>query len=186
MRSNLRKEKVVILGSVLLIAILAAFLPFALRVPTLAKSLTASANCACACPGKVTGGGQIAIECRDGKASFGFNIVCERGDPAPKGELEYVDHTVGMFDTAPMQVHAHDMLSLAVWDKETPSKKARFTGECTIDHESGFTFEVYVEDNDEPGKDDVFTIKLFEGSTQIYYGEGDPILHGNIQIHKKP
>ncbi len=170
----MRSNRIVLISVVL--ALLALPIPFALAPCT---------PCPCPCPGKVTGGGQIGL-CCGGKASFGFNIVCEEGDPVPKGELQYVDHTMGMFDSAPMQVHAHDMLTLSVWDKETDSKKAHFTGECTIDHESGYTFEVCVQDNGEPGKDDVFVIKLFDGDTLIYEAGGWPILHGNIQVHKKP
>ena len=171
---KMRSNKIALLSVVLALLVLAVPLVYA--------------PCPCPCPGKVTGGGQIRCRCDPNvRASFGFNIVCHRGDIVPKGELQYVDHTMGMFDTAPMQVHGHDMLSLEVWDKESPSKKARFQGECTIDHESGYTFCVYVEDNGEPGKNDVFVIKLFDGAhNQIYEARGEPILHGNIQIHKKP
>lgn len=122
-------------------------------------------------PGKVTGGGQIAVSDEVG-ASFGFNIVFQEGDSAPKGELQYVDHSDNM------KVHSHDMISLRVWDQKT---KAEFEGYCTIDHEEECTFYVYVEDNGEPGKNDVFEITLSTG-----YSAGGTILNGNIQIHKKP
>jgi len=170
LRSSLEKERVLILGSMLLIAILAAIVPFALRIPTLAESFTASAGCVpCSCPGKVTGGGQIPKVCApEGKASFGFIIVYYAGDPAPKGELQYIDHESGM------KVHGHDMIYLKV---SADKKKAEFSG---IDKYSGHTFKVYVEDNGEPGKKDVFKIAI-DG-----YSAGGTLLHGNIQIHKKP
>jgi hypothetical protein len=44
---------------------------------------------------------------------------------------------------------------------------------------SGFKFKVYVEDNGEPGKNDVFKISLSNG-----YSAGGTLLNGNIQIHK--
>ncbi len=130
-------------------------------------------------PGKVTGGGQINAPKTvmvKGKlvdrATFGFNVVYEEGDPAPKGELEFFDHATGM------NVHAHDMTRLAVSDEKT---KAWFEGTCTIDGVSGHTFKAYVEDNNEPGENDVFKIELDTG-----YAAGGTLLNGNIQIHKKP
>jgi hypothetical protein len=122
-------------------------------------------------PGKVTGGGQIAI-IGTGKASFGFNVMYQEGDPAPKGELQYIDHTTKM------TVHGPNMTSLVVSSDKT---KATFTGECEINGVSGFKFKVYVEDNGEPGKNDVFKIALSNG-----YSAGDKLLNGNIQIHKQP
>lgn len=129
-------------------------------------------------PGKVTGGGQIKapipvkIKAKVvDKASFGFNVMYQEGDPAPKGELEYIDHA------AKMNVHAHNMTRLVVSDDKT---KAWFEGTCTINGVSG-TFKAYVEDNNEPGRNDVFEITLSTG-----YKAGGPLLSGNIQIHKKP
>jgi hypothetical protein len=124
-------------------------------------------------PGKVTGGGQIAIPLRrlkKGVASFGFNVMYQEGWAAPKGELQYVDHTTKMI------VHSHDMTNLVVSPDKT---KATFAGECEINGVSGFKFKVYVEDNGEPGKNDVFKISLSNG-----YSAGGTLLNGNIQIHK--
>ena len=136
--------------------------------------------------GKVTGGGHCKIRPIDRipGGSFGFNVMWFSRDPGPKGELQYVDHFTGM------TVHAHDMDYLFVWEfletnKPWPYRKARFGGPCTINgEEGGYTFEVYVEDNGEPGETDVFQITLSTG----YVGgsEIEPILGGNIQIHKPP
>jgi hypothetical protein len=126
-------------------------------------------------PGKVTGGGQIAIplpSLKTGKASFGFNIMYQEGDPAPKGELQYVDHTTKMI------VHSETMTSLIVSKDKT---KATFRGTCTINGIGGFTFSAYVEDKGEPGTNDVFKISLSNGISA-----GGTLLNGNIQIHKKP
>jgi hypothetical protein len=132
--------------------------------------------------GKVTGGGQIRIP--EGKASFGFNAMKFSRDPSPKGELEYVDHKTGS------KVHAHLLDYLNVWEllvgnKPWPLRKAFFSGPCTVDHKDGFTFEVYIEDNGEPGKRDYFGIWVYQNGDLIYQA-GDTILHGNIQIHKPP
>jgi hypothetical protein len=123
-------------------------------------------------PGKVTGGGQIAIPLPKGKASFGFNVMYQEGWAAPKGELQYVDHTTKMI------VHGPSMISLVVSSDKT---KATFVGTCTINGVGGFTFKAYVEDNSEPGTNDVFKISLSNG-----YTAGGTLLNGNIQIHKKP
>jgi hypothetical protein len=142
----------------------------------------------CNCPGKVTGGGQIEFLCPCTglhRATFGFNIVLYPGETVPKGELEYVDHSWNLAGyKPPMLVHAHNMKTLCVNPEKT---SATFTGDCTINHQSGYTFEVYVEDNGEPGKSDVFMIWLFDQShNTVYQGAGDPIHNGNIQIHVKP
>jgi len=132
--------------------------------------------------GKVTGGGQIKIT--QGKGSFGFNAMWFSRDPDPKGELEWVDHDTGM------KVHAHLLDYLNVWDelvgnKPWPLKKAFFSGPCTVDHADGFNFEVYVEDNGEPGKKDYFGLWVYNNGDLIYEA-GDTLLHGNVQIHKPP
>lgn len=134
--------------------------------------------------GKITGGGHGKIGDNGiPGGSFGFNVMWFPGDPGPKGELEYVDHDTGM------KVHAHVMEYLDVWEelvgnKPWPLRKGNFGGPCTIDGEEGYTFDVYIEDNHEPGKDDVFRIRLSTG----YVGGNEvlPILCGNIQIHNPP
>jgi len=134
--------------------------------------------------GKVTGGGQIPIG--DGKketATFGLNAMTSSKEPGVKGELQYLDHTTGML------VHAHIVETLEVWEelvgnKPWPLRKAKFTGPCTVNHKGAFTFEVYVEDNGEPGKADYFNITIFDADGEVFYEAGDTISRGNIQIHK--
>lgn len=124
--------------------------------------------------GKVTGGGHGKIPDSPGipGGSFGFNIRYYEGYPAPEGELQYIDHATGM------NVHGHEMTDLEV---SPDYRTAWFTGYCTIDGVPGFEFRVYVEDNNEPGVNDVFMIWLTNG-----YSAGNGILCGNIQIHVKP
>jgi len=122
-------------------------------------------------PGKVTGGGQIVLSPK-ARASFGFNVMYQENWTAPKGEFLYVDQEIKMI------VHSHNMTSLIVSPDKT---KATFEGTCTINGVSGFTYTIYVEDNGEPGKNDVFKITLSTG-----YSASGTLLTGNIQIHKKP
>jgi hypothetical protein len=141
--------------------------------------------------GKVTGGGQCIVgpNTEIPSASFGFNAMWFSRDPTPKGELNYIDHITGQ------HVHVHDLTYLEVWDdapgnKPWPMLKAKFGGQ---DVYSGKMVDVYVEDHGEPGKDDKFLIYLggeYLGGSGNYFGESsytsDPILAGNIQIHKPP
>lgn len=135
--------------------------------------------------GKVTGGGQIPIR-SGGKGSFGFNAMWFSKDPAPKGELEYVDHDTGD------KVHAHELDWLEVWEdnpgnKPWPKRYAFFSGPCTFNHESGYYFECLVEDDMEPGEDDAFKLLVYEDGNPIpIIDEDATLLHGNIQIHKPP
>lgn len=132
--------------------------------------------------GKVTGGGQCIVGDNEmiPSASFGFNAMWFSRNPTPNGELDYVDHITGQ------HVHVHDLIYLEVWQDEPRNKpwpmlKAKFGG---LDVYSGRMVDVYVEDHGEPGRNDIFYIKL----NGVYLGGslGDPILAGNIQIHKPP
>jgi len=136
--------------------------------------------------GKVTGGGQCVVGDNDiiPSASFGFNAMWFLRNPTPNGEINYVDHIHGQ------HVHVHELTYLEVWEPNPPEElpnqpepkmKAKFGG---FDVYSGQMVDVYVEDHGEPGKNDIFYIKL----NGAYLGGslGDPILAGNIQIHKPP
>jgi hypothetical protein len=140
--------------------------------------------------GKVTGGGQCIVGENEEipSASFGFNAMWFSRDPSPKGEINYVDHITGQ------HVHVHDLTYLEVWQDEPGNKpwpmlKAKFGG---LDVYSGHMVDVYVEDHGEPGKNDKFLIFLngqYLGGSGDYFGSvltNDPILAGNIQIHKPP
>ena len=90
--------------------------------------------------------------------------------------------------TTGMLIHAHVVDSITVWEelvrnKPWPLRKAMFSGPCTVDHQDGFYFKAYVEDNGEPGKADYFSIKVFDANGLVYEA-GSTIINGNIQIHK--
>ena len=133
---------------------------------------------------KITGGGHGEVEGADGvpAGSFGFNVMySDNKGGMVKGDLEFIDHVTGM------NVHAWDMEGINVWEdypsnKPGPWLKGEFWGPCSIDGEEGHSFYVYVEDAGEPGVADKFYIELDTG----YMGGSmvNPILVGNIQIHK--
>ncbi len=115
--------------------------------------------------GFVTGGGWIPLGKK--KANFGFNVKSS-GD-STTGHLTYIDHSTKM------KVKSETMSSLVITDN-----KATFTGDCKIDGVGGYTFTVEVEDNGEPGKNDIFNISLSDG-----YSAGGTLGGGNIQIHSE-
>lgn len=140
--------------------------------------------------GKVTGGGQIAVEPYGKKdvGSFGFNAMWFSRDDGPKGELQYLNHVTDKL------VHAHIVDYLIVWEylegnKPMPLKKAYFYGPCTVNHEEGYWFSVYVEDDGEPKNPDFFEIKIFDNeelNEPPLWTDFNDLLNGNIQIHKPP
>lgn len=102
----------------------------------------------CPCPpvieGKVTGGGYIPSINDDpsGKANFGFVAMSENGKL--KGSLEFQDDGLNL--------HSTDITSLDI----TSNTTATFAGTAEVNHVEGYTYIVYVEDNGEPGVNDVF------------------------------
>jgi hypothetical protein len=67
-------------------------------------------------------------------------------------------------------------------------QKAYFEGPCTLNHEDGYWFELYVEDDGEPKNPDYFDIKVYamgDLDNPLFEDAGD-LLTGNIQIHKAP
>jgi hypothetical protein len=115
--------------------------------------------------GAATGGGQVPVA--GGRASFGFNAKNRDGEAS--GHLNYKNHVTG----------AHLNCTVTAFIELTPTR-ARFVGPCNP-QSSASSFEVEVEDNDEPGKNsDKFTI--------TYNGipEGGTLTAGNIQIRAEP
>jgi hypothetical protein len=80
------------------------------------------------------------------------------------GSLTYVDHGAGI----KLKATSFSSLNIA-------GNTATFTGACG----TGCTFSVYVEDNGEPGTNDVFRISINGGAFQ-----GGQLRSGNIQLHK--
>lgn len=139
--------------------------------------------------GKVTGGGQIKVgEGKKDVGSFGFNAMWFSRDDGPKGELQYLNHVTDKL------VHAHIVDYLIVWEplpgnKPMPLQKAYFYGPCTVNHQDGYWFSVYVEDDGEPKNPDFFEIKIFDNeelNDPPLWTNSNDLLNGNIQIHKPP
>jgi hypothetical protein len=149
-------------------------------------------------PGKVTGGGQVqgdpvfsplgdlvsvpalipSLANPKAQATFGFVVTC----CAPKGNLEYDDHEMGV------RIKAQSISGLSISSPGTScsttsgSKHATFTGTASVIRATGTTtesFTVDVDDCGEPGTMDTFGIK-----TTTYSNGPSVLIGGNIQIHK--
>ena len=121
----------------------------------------------------VTGGGFIVHN--GAHANFGVGGGVKNG--AFWGHLEYNDHGT----TPPMKVHGTGVTGYFYIDANT----RYIQGTCTINGVAGYTYEVKVTDNGEPGQGhDLFSIGLSTGySAGAWSGDG-PIQGGNIQLHK--
>ena len=114
--------------------------------------------------GKVTGGGTINVS--GGIGNFGF--IVERSASGPiGGNLQYKDHATGQ------SLHSVTFITFVI-----AANTASFSGTCTSDG-MPCTFYVEVEDNGEPGKDDVFRISVNGSPLQ-----GGTLRSGNVQIHQ--
>jgi hypothetical protein len=117
-----------------------------------------------ACPVKdfVTGGGQIT---RNGeRVSFSVHGGTNADGTFRNGGLNVVDHGSG--------THIQAKELDAYGDPTPTSNKRRL-------HFADGNWTVDVTDNGEPGKADTFSV-----TNGTYTASGNPILHGNIQLHK--
>ena len=119
--------------------------------------------------GKITGGGWISIP-GDSKSTFGIVGQYPDSSNIAHGNVEYQDHFAKL-----------NIKSMQINTVATTFKKGVITGIAQVNGAGNYPFEVYVEDNGEPGKGiDVFKISL----PTYPYSNGAILSGGNIQIHK--
>jgi hypothetical protein len=120
----------------------------------------------------VTGGGWIVATPSGAKGNFGVGGGVKNG--AFWGHLNYLDHGSGM------HVKATSITGYVFVDDRTRDICGTYE---TNTGDSGY-FRVRVTDNGEPGRDDLFGIKLQSG--YFAYGDlgGPGPGGGNIQLHK--
>jgi len=117
----------------------------------------------------VTGGGWITGTPSGAKANFGVGGGIKQG--AFWGHLTYIDH-----DPNGPQVKGTGVTDYT-GDAMIPTMR-HIKGTAEVNGQSGFTYQVDVTDNGEPGRDDTFTINLSNG----YVATGR-LSGGNIQLH---
>jgi len=118
----------------------------------------------------VTGGGWINGTPSGAHGNFGVAGGIKNG--ALWGHLNYIDHGPNAFGVR--HVKGTGVTSYEVVDATT----RRIRGTAEVDHVGGYTYEVEVSDNGEPGRNDRFFIRLSNG-----YSAGGYLQGGNIQLH---
>lgn len=125
------------------------------------------------CKDFVTGGGWIMLS-NGGKGTFGVTGGIKHGKLW--GHLTYVDHGSKDSKGKDMKVKGTGVTAYTVVDAMT----RHIEGTAEINGKAGYTYQVDVRDNGEPGRDDMFSLRLSNGYTASGYLDG-----GNIQLHKK-
>jgi hypothetical protein len=115
----------------------------------------------------VTGGGWITGTPTGSKATFGVSGGIKNGEPW--GHLAYVDHGGGGVRVKGTGVTSYGVVT---------STTRHIEGTCEVNGQGGFTYQVDVADNGEPGTSDMFRIRLSNG-----YQANGTLQGGNIQLH---
>lgn len=126
----------------------------------------------------VTGGGWITGTPSGKMANFGVGGGIKRGQLW--GHLNYVDHGD--------RKHVKGT-GVTAYSGACGTTQRHIEGTATVNGSSGFKYAVDVDDKGEPGRNDTFAIKVFNGSgTLVYSASGDlggsRPGGGNIQLHK--
>ena len=144
------------------------------------------------CRGKWTGGGSVDGASGNGKATFGFNYICENGQN--NGHVQYVDHSPGPLSggSTPKEVRFHaqyffdELTCEGPADQQQPPPVLLAFGTYEPQPKKlgpGGVFILFLVDGGEPGAgDDVFDITL-EGGIYDGYMNGGSLAHGNVQHH---
>lgn len=122
---------------------------------------------------RVTGGGWIRGP-SGAKANFGVTGGINIRKNEFRGHLEYADHG------SRLKVKSTGVTAYIVLDAVT----RRIAGTAKMNGLAGFTYQVDVSDNGEPGRNDVFAIRLWNGSGTLVYSASGTLQGGNIQLHK--
>jgi len=125
---------------------------------------------------RVTGGGWIDRP-SGAKATFGVSGGIKRG--AFRGQLSYEDHAQkGKGDD--VKVKGTGVTAYSAPDAVT----RRIEGTARMNGQRGFTYQVDVSDNGEPGRNDLFAIRLWNAAGALVYSASGTLRGGNIQLHR--
>lgn len=121
------------------------------------------------CEDFTSGGGWITTGA--GRASFGFNAGFKPNASFPEISFNYIDHSTGMHMKA---------TTITVYAEGRTKQSRHFEGATEINGVPGYTYQIEVEDNGEPGRStDSLSIRLSNG-----YEAAGHLAGGNIQLHK--
>jgi len=122
----------------------------------------------------VTGGGWIRGS-SSRKATFAVSGGFNAKKNAFRGQLEFDDHG----SNGP-RVKGTGVTAYAAVDAVT----RRIEGKAKMNGVRGFTYEVVVSDNGEPGRNDGFALRLWNASGALVYSASGTLGGGNIQLHQ--
>ncbi|MFA5787799.1 MAG: S8 family serine peptidase [Actinomycetota bacterium] len=118
-------------------------------------------------PGRASGGGWFMDP---NKRTFGFWAEYKAGEPAPSGELSFNDH-------AGTKVKAAGVDQLVIEEN-----KATVRGSATLNEESGYRFELVVQDNGK-GRTDTFDLTVTKTLDPFFsYKTSGTLGGGNIKV----
>lgn len=137
------------------------------------------------CVDFTTGGGWVQPP--PNKGTFGFVAGYQNGGTDPSGNFEYHDHTYDL------NVHAEDV---QYYNCGSYDNSRVFGGNAEVNNVSGYCYQVYAQDNGEPGNGtDYFAMWIWnapatgcplDGSSPDgtpTYATGNYLGDGNIQLH---
>ena len=126
----------------------------------------------------VTGGGWIW---NNGfHANFGFVAGYKPGQTSLQGELNWVDHGTGD------HIKATSVDTYSVGAGPGPGPARTFSGDATVDGNSGYHYTCTVQDNGEPGRNVDWIDFSVSGPNGFVYEAGGYLAGGNIQVHENP
>src|SRR6266436_1855226 len=121
------------------------------------------------------------VTCQGVPACVGKDFVTGGGFIAGTlwGHLEYIDHG----SNGP-KVHGTGVMKyFSSVPNSTPNTR-EIDGTAEVNGQSGYTYHVVVADNDDLGRNDSFSINLFDSSGNPYYSASGNLGGGEIQLHK--
>lgn len=124
----------------------------------------------------ITGGGQLV---RD---AFGGNAKPFR-DGSVDGQWNHVTAGGDHFHGQPDTIACSDAGPPGADHPVVEFNQADFSGSGTWNGASGYTFEVTVIDHGEPGRDDFYSLTVFDSGGGVVYTIDGTISRGNIQVH---
>ncbi len=131
------------------------------------------------CWDRVTGGGFIELPSQgkkhqdDAKGTFSVSGGIKNGEF--RGLLEYNDHRSNGY-----KVKGTGVTQYVVLDAVT----RHIEGTAKVNGVAGFTYQVEVSDNGEPGRHDTFAIRLYNANGDQIYAASGKLAGGNIQLHE--
>jgi hypothetical protein len=123
----------------------------------------------CSTGGFITGGGKFFQDGR--KCTFGFKAKVEGA--GAQGNLEFQDHDMG-FDVKAGTVG---------WVYAPNQIDGYFSGACSVNNTTGYSYFVQVRDRGQPGSNDDFSVWVYDPYGAQIYTSGSLLSGGNILIH---